>query len=315
MSFSKFPDFQAFRTDQITDYLTYFSQLDAPYCDFSIDDVMIWHDYNNDLEACELNGNLILRYSSVLDHEETYYVLVGIHKVKDTVNQLLDFLEENNLRPLLHYITHQVAELLKKEGASAILIEEDPENRDYVYNVQDLLGLKGKPYENLRTRINYFTRENQDVGLRRLNLHNEKERSAVLDTIISWSNRPKTWHNDPDEWELNVIKRHLQLADQLPVHAYGMYVKGDLVNVNVFHLPPHKGWLICNHVKCDYSYKSIYGYAFYSLFQVAASMGIKWVNFEQDLGIEGLRQIKTLFRPAYFLERYTVSRDPGAKYQ
>lgn len=309
MSFSKFPHFQKFSPDDIDSYLNFYSTLKYPYCDFSIDDVCIWLNYNGDLEMSELNDNLVLRFSNVIDKNTQYYTFLGTSKLYDTLTTLMSYFHDNLIEPCLYYIPEETATLITELKNRSFTIEEDVDNRDYIYNVDDLLGLQGKPYENIRRRINHFKRENPNIEIREFNLQDENDKNLIRNTITKWSRRKSSLRNDPDNQELNVIRKHLRLADELPVHAYGLFVNNALVNINIFNLPPHKDWLIFNHIKCDYTYKNVYGYAFYALCQIAHSRGIKWVNFEQDLGIEGLRQIKTFFRPAKFLKRYTISLD------
>jgi hypothetical protein len=309
MSFPKFPSFRKFSINDKEDYIQHYSQLTEAYCDFSLDDLCIWLNYNDDLEVAELNNNLVLRFSNILDDNKQYYSLIGTHHLGATVKDLLE------LTPTISYIPQQLADHIQQLQIPHIKIQEDIDDREYIYRVNDLVQLQGKPYENLRRRINHFQKQNTNIQTRRFDLQNQDNRKVIVNTINRWSQGTTASHNDPQGLELNVIKKHLELADHLPVHAYGLYVENQLVNINMFNLPPHKDWLIFNHIKCDYTYKDIYGYAFHDLSRIAQSLGIKWINFEQDLGIEGLRRIKTFFRPYKLLHRYTVSLDPDAKYQ
>lgn len=309
MSFPKFPSFRQFSITDAKDYLNFYTQLDEAYCDLSLDDVCIWLNYNDDLEVSELNNNLILRFSNVLDDNQQYYSLVGIQNLEVTIKQLLE------LTSAISYIPEYTADIIRQLQVPRIVVKENVDDREYIYKVDSLLKLEGKPYENLRRRINHFQKQNTNIQTRKFNLQDPDEHKIIIHAINAWSKQDTTPRNDPEGWEFNVIKKHLALADHLPLHAYGLYVENRLVNINMFHLPPHKDWLIFNHIKCDYTYRDIYGYAFYDLARTAQSLGITWINFEQDLGIEGLRRIKTFFRPHKFLHRYTISSDSGARYQ
>lgn len=309
MSFPKFPEFRKFSITDKDEYLQYYAQLDAPYSDLSIDDAYIWLDYHHDLEVAELNGNVVLRFTNIIDQDAYYYSLIGVSDIQNTVNDL------RQVTQTLSYIPKCTAELISRLEDSRIEIVEDVNSRDYVYKVDDLLALQGKPYENLRRRINHFKRSYPTTHVRQFNLEDPRDIQTIRTTIANWSQRETAARNDPEGWEFHAITTHLDLAAQLPVQAFGLYVDNQLANINIVHRPPHKEWLIFNHIKCDYNYDDIYGYAFYSLFLTAQSQGIKWVNFEQDLGILGLQQIKHLFRPARFLYRYTVSFDSDDKYQ
>lgn len=308
MSFTKFPNFQNFSLDDATEYLKHYIRLTDAYSDFSLDDLSIWLNYNDDLMICALGDNLVIKFSNVLDDDTTYYSLLGTSQLEQTLDILHTYSKRLKEPLRLFYITQEAKEEIEDLDRSDITIEEDTNNSDYVYNVEDLLNMHGKSYENFRRRINHFTRENKNVQTIEFDLTSSVDREIIENNIIKWS-KESSYRNDPDNWELKVIKRHLALADRLPVKAYGTLSDDKLININIFNLPPHEGWLIFNHIKCNYDYPDVYGYAFYNLFLIAKSKGIKWVNFEQDLGKEGLRKIKTYFRPERMLRRYIVTFD------
>ena len=303
MSFSKFPHFVAFSLNNKEAYLKHFiSSLREPYCDFSLYDVSIWLNYNNDLEVCILNDNIIFRFSNVLEDNKVRYTILGKNKLKDTLKKLSTYLFAAGEELKLVYIPEEIALTVKKLDIPGVQVEEDRKNNDYIYNVDSLVGLQGKQYENLRRRIAHFRKDNNDIQIKELDLTSRTVQKLVATTVLKWSSR-----NDPENGEYPAIQKHLKLAKELPVFAYGLYSNGVLININIFHLPPHKGWLIFNHIKCDYAFRDVYGFAFYSLFLMAQSKGIRWINFEQDLGLEGLRRIKTFFRPEKMLHRYTLA--------
>lgn len=301
MSLSKFPNFQPFSLADKDEYLSYYSTMEYPYCDFSLNDLWIWLNYKNDLAVCTLNNNLVLKFTNIFDDKIPYYTLLGHSHLNTTFKELvqfgitkLTFLPEETAQAILLQTNYQHED-----------VKEDSDNGDYVYSVDDLVALQGKKYENLRRRINHFSRENPNIQIKELDLSNKSTHEFIKSSILKWSHA----HNDPENLEFSAIERHLKLAKTLPVYAYGLYSNEKLININIFHLPPHQGWVIFNHIKCDYSYPDIYGYAFYSLFVTIQAKGFKWVNFEQDLGMEGLRRIKLFFRPAMLLRRYTIVLD------
>lgn len=316
MSFTKFPDFQKLTIDNKPAYLQYYSLLKEPCSDLSLDNALIWLDYHNDLEVSDLNNNLVIRFTNVFDNNRVHYSLLGEFMITQTLDELFNYLRALTHTPRLSYLSEQVVNAIRKVHYSNIGFEEDIDNRDYVYKVEDLAKMQGKPYENLRGRVNNFVKDNLDITFTAFNLHNEDDRTIIESNILRWSEREEFLRNDPDKWELTAIHKHLQLAPNLSTQAYGLYVQGKLVCITIFHLPPQEKWMIINHIQCDYDYREVYGYATHRLSLVAQTIGIEWINFEQDLGKEGLKRIKTLFRPEKFLHRYTVS--PGAgfiKYQ
>lgn len=309
MSFPKFPDFRKFSVHDKEEYLQYYTQLDAPYSDLSIDDVCIWLDYRHDLEVSELHGNAVLRFTNIFDNDTYSYSLVGISNLQQAIRDL------RQVTSTLSYIPKYTADIINEFQDPNISMLEDIGNNDYVYSVDRLVALQGKPYKNLRKRLNLFKRTYPTVQIRKFNLDDTSTINTILSNVKAWSQQENASHNDLEGREINAIARHLELADYLPVQAYGLFIDDQVVAINIFHHPPHKDWLIFNHTKYNYNYRDISRYAFYSLFLIAQSQGIKWVNSEQDLGIEGLRQLKMYFRPVDHLRRYTVFLDSEARYQ
>jgi hypothetical protein len=311
MSFPKFPEFQKLTINDRDMYLYYYAQLDEPYSDFSFDNALVWLDFHNDLEVSDLNNNLVLRFTNILENNTTCYSIIGVSHLEATIYTLLGFLVRCRERPVLSYVPEQITLAINHP---AIHIQEDIDNKDYIYDVNSLAAIHGKQYRNLRERVIKFE-NNQNISIRPLNSRDQVTKEMIFSTIQKWSETENFLHNDPNRLELVAIRKHLDLAESLNMHTHGIYLDDKLVCIIITHSPPHKGWLIGNHLKYDYDYPGAFGYAVHVLAQLAQSEGIAWLNIEQDLGIEGLRRIKTLLRPEKFLRRYTVSLDTEAKYQ
>jgi hypothetical protein len=305
MSFIKFPEFQKLSVADQSTYLHYYSKLDEPYSSFSFNNLLIWCNYYDDLEVSDLNGNLVIKFTNVLENDAVYYSLIGVLHLKQSLESLFDFLNKQSSQPKLSYIPAHVAEAIRQLHDTNIKIEEDIDNKDYVYAADNLASMRGRRYSNLRSRVNKF-RNNKNIHTRLFDCTNNNDKETIKSAILEWSKRESFARNDPQKWELSVIEKHLQLAEHLSTHAYGLYVESRLACVIIFNLPPHKGWLIADHIKYDYDYPGIFGYAFYELAHIAQSKGIEWINSEQDLGKEGIRLMKSLLRPAKFLRCYTI---------
>lgn len=61
-----------------------------------------------------------------------------------------------------------------------------------------------------------------------------------------------------------------------------------------------------NHIKVNYSVQDIFRYTVYRLAKILKKSGIAEMNFEQDLGIEGIRTFKMRLRPSRFLEKKII---------
>jgi len=316
MSFPNFPQFRRLSINDRVEYLQYYAMLNEPYSDFSVDDILIWLNFHDDLSVSDLNGNLVIQFTNVFDNNTVHFSLIGTKITRIVLDTLRNYLASLSSSPKLSFIPEPIAQIMREVNPPYLSIEEDIDNSDYVYKVNDFVAMEGRPYRNLRERVRNFKRDHQDIKIKALDLTQQSTKALVEQYVHEWSNKDSAFmRNDPEKWEETALRKHLQLANQLPMHAIGLYVQDHLVSIIIFNIPPQDGWIIVNHVKCNYSYNGIFGYASYTLALVAQQLGIQWINFEQDLGQEGLRRIKTFFRPYKFLRRYTVSFEPEAKYQ
>ena len=75
-------------------------------------------------------------------------------------------------------------------------------------------------------------------------------------------------------------------------------------------LPSNKRYALSHFAKGDTSHHSaVYNILNWQEARILYSSGIRYYNWEQDLGIEGLRQSKLKYRPAFFLHKYRVKDD------
>jgi hypothetical protein len=66
------------------------------------------------------------------------------------------------------------------------------------------------------------------------------------------------------------------------------------------------GIAINHFIKADTKYQGIFSYLMQENANILISHHRSHLNFEQDLGLPGLRQSKSTFRPVYFLKKYVI---------
>lgn len=302
MSLVNFPQFKKFDINEdAIEYLAFFNQLKSPYSDLSINNILIWLDFYNDLEVSVLDNVAILRFSNVFDHAVRTYCLVGNGDVAHGARALFEYQKQHNEPQILSMLPQETA--LQLQQVVDLTLEDD--NADYVLHVPTALSMEGKKYENFRARIRSFEKQYGPGTVTSLDLTDSKVRDhtqAVIEVFM----KEVAHNNDIEGRELVAIKKHLELAKHLAPQGYMVSVGDEPVSIGIFHYPPHKQWCIFNHLKSNYAFKGIAGYSFYQMIQIANRHHIEWLNYEQDLGIPGLRQLKQLLRPHHLLDRYSA---------
>ncbi|MDR2792046.1 MAG: phosphatidylglycerol lysyltransferase domain-containing protein [Treponema sp.] len=174
-----------------------------------------------------------------------------------------------------------------------IAITEDRDNFDYLYLRTELAELAGKKFHKKRNLVNAF-----------LNMYIPQVEKLTPDTIPLALKILDRWRADKgEEGDYTASKEALALFDVLGLEGNIYYINNypagwclgeSLANETMFGIHFEKG--------ID-EYKGIYQYINQNF---AASLGerYKYINREQDLGDEGLRQAKMTYRPVGFVRKY-----------
>lgn len=271
-----------------------------PYSDFNFTSLLSWS--GDETHISTLNGNLVLKFRDYLTNEP-FYTFIGVHKVNDTIQTLLQESIKNNLHPKLKLIPEVVLKTDPKI-LNHFDIQEDRDNFDYIYQLEEMKELKGNKFGEKRHHINKF-KKLYNSSYRLINLADAETQQAVLDLFHRWLNL-KGREKKEAENELAAIKKIFQFAKDLKLVCIGLYIDGKLVGFSVNEMLTN-GYAINFFEKADTNYQGIYPYLRQITANHLAELGCIYLSHEQDLGIEGLRKSKMSYHPHFFLKKYTIS--------
>jgi hypothetical protein len=175
-----------------------------------------------------------------------------------------------------------------------IAIAEDRDNFDYLYLRSDLAELGGKKYHKKRNLVNQF-----------VNSYAHEERPLTPELIPPALRVLDRWREDKGvEGDYPAARESLELFAVLGL-------RGALYSVN----GEPAGWCLgeglaagrmfaIHFEKALDDYKGIFQYM-NQRFAASLPESFAYLNREQDLGDEGLRQAKLTYRPCGFVRKYT----------
>ncbi len=308
MQFPAFPDFRHVSQNDRHLYEPFYKRCD-PYSDFSFNNLLTWLDFNNDLCISQHGHNIILRFSNVFDNNRESYTILGVQDCFSTARVVLDFMDINAVPSPLTILPDPIAAPNFIDTIpSDLAVEVDLASADYIYDVRQLMAMQGGAYARLRNELNVVGRTyTNHIDIRQLDLCSASTKQLIQTSLQRWSAHQDFDRNDPDQTEFKVIDRYFSLTNAR-AECLGVFIDDRLVSFSIYHFPPQQAWVIFNHLKADRNYKFIYDYTFYAVMRRLANRGIQHLNFEQDLGIEGLRFHKNKMRPANHLHRYIIRR-------
>lgn len=181
--------------------------------------------------------------------------------------------------------------ILEKLGIKAV---EDRDNFDYLYNTSDLARLSGKKFHKKRNLVNAFLLSYPDHDEKPLTKEHLPQALAVLER----------WRQDKGEdGDYVAAKEALELSSEMKLEGMICFVNKHPVGYCLGEYIAGESMFAVHFEKCVDEYKGIYQ-AVNQFFAASLPPECAYINREQDLGDEGLRQAKMTYRPCGFVKKY-----------
>ena len=286
-----FPDFTPLRLEHKSEIEKITNEFE-PYSDFNFVSLFSW-DTNDNTQVSTLHGNLVIKLKDYTS-DKTIYSLIGKTKIHESVEALLEMTGELNLVPEI--VADQVP-------SSGYLMDEEEDNFDYIYKLVDLAELNGNGYKKKRNKINQFTNELQEVvTVETLTDIDEGLLEEIEGVFVQWcfegGKPPKTTVD-----EGVAILRACRNLKELDLHITTVRIKGKLKAFSVNEMVGDN-YAVCHFEKTVMAHNNIGPFIVQQVAQYLVKKGCIYVNWEQDLGIAGLRQIKRSYLHSSFLKKY-----------
>lgn len=181
--------------------------------------------------------------------------------------------------------------------------EEFRENRDswdYVYLQEDLATLRGRRYHGQKNHYNTFKRENPDYVFEMINPENFAE---CLNFGEEWCKA--RMETDPSiVWEIRALQEAfvnfealglrggaIRVNGKIEAFGFGKTINGEVCDENVEKANPDiRGLYAAIQTECaQYVWPDM-----------------KYINREEDIGLEGLRKAKEALHPAFMVKKYSL---------
>ena len=294
------PEFPTFKKLELSDRDAICAITDhfPPYSDYDFLSLWSW-DTRESTEVAILNNNLVVRFGDYLSGE-LFYSFIGKNNVTDTALILLEHAESVGVKTALCLIPEAVAIELEQFRFD---IEEDRDQFDYIYTLANHIPYLGSSLKNVRNSREAFYRRTPGHIPSILDLHSEKIKNEILVLLTKWQDGKGALgiENEPA-----ALRRFLSTKYADDTLCIGIHYKGELVGFAIDTLLPNK-FANCLFAKADVSLYGVYSVLMYENARILTSKDYQFLNFEQDLGLENLRNAKLAFEPTYFLKKYTVT--------
>lgn len=269
-------------------------------CDYSAANIFLWSEVNN-IEIYYDEEVLYIRY--LLNGEFYYTFPITSKSIKKAIEKIEVYADENEFELKFAIIEEGMFEILEKIFPGKYSIEYNRDYFDYVYLKDNLMNLSGRKYHGKKNHINKFKKNYERWAYEPITTDNIDECTEMVNIwcMENGCSEIKEKYN-----EMQVALNALKYFDELNLKG-GLVRAGNRVVAVTIGEELNKDTFVVHFEK---AFSNVQGaYPMINQQFVLNELGdYKYVNREEDLGIEGLRKAKESYNPEYYVKKGIVSK-------
>ncbi len=302
---NKFPHFPDFRPLELEDReaIDLFTRQYAPYSDFNFFNLFCFHACG-DCQVSILNGNLVVRMCDYITLEP-FYSFLGSNRVAETIEHLLAFAREQAASPYLRLIPEFCIREALDHVDKRFVFSEDPDNADYIIDVPSMVALTSGLWRGKRKAASKFKRSHPNHVIEHIHLHDSGTQAQIRRLFSIWAEK-RGKSPEGVRREIFALERAMQHAKHFNLVSLGGFV-GERRESFTINEAVHDGYYIGHFGKANPVFPGLATVLESETARIMLSYGCGYMNYQQDLGLAGLRQFKHSWHPSSYLRKFTVS--------
>ena len=290
-------DFKPFRLEDRALYNAYLFNCGERGCEYSFVNLYLW----GRQQAAVVNGQLL--FFSQFNRRSVYLFPIGPGDIRCAIDAIIADAAQRGIPCRLTGLLHDDCAALERLYPGRFRYHFDRDSFDYIYDINDLADLKGRKFQKKRNHLNRFRQEHPDCRLLPIT---EENLQTVRDFVQRWydARLAENPHGDY-QMEQAAIEKALRHWSELQLEGLLLLENdaplaiaiGSRLSADTFDIHFEKALDIA-----DGAYAAInQGFAA-CLREKYPSL--RWLNREDDLGLEGLRTAKLGYNPDHLVEKY-----------
>ena len=289
--------FQRLDLHKKQEYNRYLMHCGERGCEYSFVNIFLW----GRQKAAFLDDTLV--FFSQFDRRSVYPFPVGRGDLKPALDALIHDARMRGIPCCLSCMTEADCRLVEQLYPGRFRFHADRDSYDYIYSIDDLADLKGRKFQKKRPHLHRFEENHPDCRVLPLD---ENTRAAAFCMLQSWyENRLQA---DPTmDFDLEKVAMERAFAFQIPLGLEGIvlmdgnevlaFAMGSFLREDTFDIHFEKA-----REDIQGAYAAVNRAFARHLRQKYPQL--RWLNREDDMGLEGLRRAKLSYNPAMLLEKY-----------
>ncbi len=269
-------------------------------CDYCLGNIILWADIFNTHYMVE-NDMLFIEFS--YENKNYFAFPMGQGDLKNAFEKLISYCDKSGKEFVMNIVEPHMFKKVEKIFPGEYEISYIRNNSDYVYNTQELKELPGKKYHKKKNHINKFLKLYEGWSYEKISNENTEE---CIKMVQEWCARNNCLDEKQKSQEILVVTKGLRHASELSLLGGVIRVNGNIVAMTLGEKCSDDMFVI--HFEKAFSDVSGAYPMINQQFVIHELSGYKYVNREEDLGIEGLRKAKQSYYPAFMVEKGVLKR-------
>ncbi len=237
---------------------------------------------------------------------ESFAFPMGEGDIRRTVDALTEYERERGHSIAFHCVTAEQFAVLEGAYPGRFQINYDRDNADYVYDTGKLANLSGKKYHSKKNHVNRFKKMYPDWSYEPITEDNLEE---CFQMALIWRGENGCEEDEEKNAEMCVALNSLRLFIELGLTGGLLRVNGEVVAFTLGE-PACEDTFVVHIEKARADVEGAYTMINQQFVSHELEGRYRYVNREDDVGAEGLRQAKLSYHPEFLVEKgYVTERE------
>lgn len=265
-------------------------------CDFCFTNLYTWQAKFKTTFAIE-HDTLFIRYREVTG-EYCYMMPIGKLPLEKALFMIINDVTEQNMPLIMKGVTVRMWDDIQEVMPDVFEYVHDRDNDEYIYLSERLINLKGSKLQSKRNHINRFKRENPDWQYFALTTKEELEECCMM--LDTWEDMNLNKAEKSLRYDYLATRMMLDNFDVLKLTGGAVRMNGKIVAFTVGE-PLTKDTFVIHAEKAFAGMNGAYS-IINQQFAEHETADYKYINREEDMGLEYLRQAKKSYYPDILLQ-------------
>lgn len=244
-----------------------------------------------------VQGCLVLFFQAAKQPPAASYP-IGKGDKKEALREVCAYLTEQGAHPVFRNLSEWMKNELEEIYPECFAFIYDRNNSDYVYETEKLITLSGKKLHAKRNHYNYFV-QHYDFSYCRLTAADMPECRELFDSWLDAKGEEESASGSKA-----ATYAVLDNFEALGVTGGGIRINGKLAAATFAEVVTEN--TVLEHLEYgDNSYRGIFNVINQQFCEHEWS-DYSYINREEDMGLDGLRQAKMAYRPVYLIDKYAA---------